>query len=216
MNVALSTPKPERTRKRRSRGNLDLVDYWEDTFDDPLLTFGGSYLAILGEPSLDGEAASMTRGFDMRVRGFLRPHVQIGFDYSRQKWEVPSSARELALNLNHLEFVLGIDLLPLPYAWRVRPALVPYAAMGLAWGTQFDRPTLAATRNEDSVGGGGFTFGADAILYVRPVGRFLVGLRGGVSKPLYRIRSDGERVNYDESFPRALRWQVGIDIGVTP
>lgn len=216
MTVEPSAPKPERTRKRRSRGSLDLVDYWGDKFDDPMITLGGSYLGIAGDTSFDGEPASMTRGFDLRLRGFLRPHVQVGFDYSRQKWEVPSSARELALNLNHLEFVLGIDVLPLPYEWRVRPALVPYAALGLAWGKQFDRPTLASSRSEDTVGGGGATFGADAILYVRPVGRFLVGLRGGVSKPLYRIRSDGERVNYDDSFPRALRWQVGIDIGVTP
>ncbi len=216
-SVALALPEPERVRTRRARrrGGLDLLDYWEDSFDDPMLTVGASYLSVLGTPRMDGVPAEHLRGWDVRVRGFTRPHIQLGFDLSRQVWRVPLSERRTKLNVNRLEFVLGIDVLPLPYDLRVRPALVPYAALGLAWGKLRDSPDLAG-RIDPFVGGAGATLGSDFVLYIRPGDRFLIGLRGGVSKPYYRLRAESERLALDDQFPRALRWQVGIDFGATP
>jgi len=218
-SMELEPPKPKRAkRERRSRhGSLELVDYWGDKFDDPMLTVGASYLSIFGTPRLDGARAEHARGWDVRVRGFTRPHVQFGFDFSRQIWRVPDSPRQTKLSVNRLEFVLGLDVLPLPYEMRVRPALVPYAALGLAWGRVRDTPGGDGTaRLNDTMGGAGATFGSDFLLYIRPAERLLIGLRGGVSKPLYRMRANDARLDYDGGFPRALRWQVGIDIGVTP
>ncbi|MEM6291297.1 MAG: CHAT domain-containing tetratricopeptide repeat protein [Myxococcota bacterium] len=215
MELALPEPERARSRRRRQRDGLDLLDYWGDAFDDPMLTVGGSYLGVLGTPRLDGIPAEHARGWDVRVRGFTRPHLQLGFDLSRQVWRVPQSERRTKLNVNRLEFILGIDLLPLPYDLRVRPALIPYAALGLAWGKLRDSPSVNS-RIDPSVGGAGATLGADFVLYVRPTERFLIGLRGGVSKPYYRLRAESERLALDDQFPRALRWQVGIDLGATP
>ncbi len=217
-SMELETPKPERTpRERRSRSGAgpELRDYWSEKFDDPMLLVGGSYLGVVGSPRLEGVRAKHVRGWDVRVRGFTRPHVQLGLDYSRQVWSVPESPRQTKLNANRLEFVLGIDVLPLPYEMRVRPALIPYGAVGVAWGRT--RDTLnAPSRFDETMGGIGATFGSDFVLYIRPKGRFLIGLRGGISKPYYRLRADGDRLDFDDDFPRALRWQVGIDFGATP
>ncbi len=215
--MELETPERERARDRpgRSGSGLDLRSYWSDKFDDPMLLLGGSYLGVLGAPRLQGVRAEHERGWDLRVRAFTRPHVQLGLDYSRQVWNVADSPRQTKLNANRLEFVLGIDVLPLPYEMRVRPALIPYGALGVAWGRTRDSADPAG-RLDDTMAGIGATFGSDFVLYVRPAGRFLLGLRGGISKPLYRMRADGERLDYDDDFPRALRWQVGIDIGATP
>lgn len=218
-SMELEVPEPEASRPeraRRRRGSGALRDYWSDKFSSPLLTIGGSYLDVIGTQRFDGATADHRRGWDLRVRAFIRPHVQLGFDYSRQLWRAPSSTRQTKLNANRLEFVLGIDVLPLPYDWPVRPALVPYGAVGLAWGKSRDTLPGASSRTEDLMGGGGFTFGSDFILFINPKGRFLVGLRGGISKPLYRLRAGGERLDYDADFPRALRWQVGLDFGATP
>jgi len=212
----LELPEPKRTRRTRKRGGLDLRDYWSDKFDDPMLLVGGSYLDVVGTPRLEGVRAEHARGWDVRVRAFTRPHIQLGFDLSRQVWRVPDSARQTKLNVNHLEFVLGVDVLPLPYEFVVRPALIPYAAVGLAWGRNRDTPMDTLSRDDDLMGGFGATFGSDFVLYFRPKGRFLIGLRGGVSKPLYRLRAGGDRLDYDTDFPRALRWQVGLDFGATP
>jgi hypothetical protein len=181
-----------------------------------MLTFGGSYLATVQTQRFGGDRVRHERGWDLRVRGFTRPHLQLGFDYSRQVWRVPEGPRQTSLNVNRLEFVLGVDVLPLPYEWVVRPALIPYGAVGLAWGRSRDTPPDLMARSDDLMGGFGATFGSDFVLYIRPKGRFLIGLRGGVSKPLYRLRAGGERQDYDDDFPRALRWQVGIDFGATP
>ncbi len=215
-SMELEPPKPKRDKRGRG-GGLDLRDYWGDKFDDPMLTVGGSYLSIFGKPTLDGARAEHVRGWDVRLRGFTRPHIQLGFDFSRQAWGVPSSPRATKLTANRLEFVLGLDVLPLPYEMRVRPALVPYAGLGLAWGRSHDTPGGVGTeRINDRMGGAGATFGTDLLLYIRPAQRLLIGLRGGISKPLYRMRANDARLEYDDGFPRALRWQVGIDLGVTP
>ncbi|MCR9159548.1 MAG: CHAT domain-containing protein [bacterium] len=201
---------------RRERPSGALREYWADSFDGALLTVGGSYLGVVGTPRLEGAAADHRRGWDLRVRGFTRPHIQLGLDYSRQLWRVPSSPRRTKVNVNHLEFVFGVDVFPFPYAWKVRPALVPYGALGLAWGRNRDSPPGELGRDDALLGGFGATFGTDVVLYINPRGKVLVGLRGGISKPYYRLRSDGDRLPYDTAFPRALRWQVGIDIGATP
>lgn len=215
--MELEPPKPKRDRRTGRRGRLELVDYWGDKFDDPMLTVGGSYLSIVGVPRFDDAPAEHVRGWDLRVRGFTRPHLQFGFDFSRQRWQVPDSPRSTKLTVNRLEFVLGFEVLPLPYEMRVRPALVPYAALGLAWGRLLDTPDGQGTsRIDETMGGVGATVGSDFLVYIRPAERLLIGLRGGVSKPLYRMRANDERLDDDDGFPRSLRWQIGIDIGVTP
>ncbi len=215
--LELDLPKAETPKRHRDGPSGALRDYWGDSFDGVLLTVGGSYLGMIGTPRLEGVAADHRRGWDLRVRGFTRPHVQLGFDYSRQLWRVPDSPRRTKVNVNHLEFVFGVDVFPLPYEWKVRPALVPYAALGLAWGRNRDTPPDdIGFRDDDLLGGFGATFGTDFIVFINPKGKVLVGLRGGISKPYYRLRAGGDRLPYDTEFPRALRWQVGIDIGATP
>lgn len=214
--LELDVPKAKKAKRRRRGPSGELRDYWGESFDGVLLTVGGSYLDNIGTPRLDGVAADHRRGWDFRVRGFTRPHIQLGFDYSRQLWRVPDSPRRTKVNVNHLEFVFGVDVFPLPYEWRVRPALVPYGSVGLAWGRNRDTPPDDIIRDDAVLGGVGATFGTDFILYINPRGKVLVGLRGGISKPYYRLRSSGDRLPYDTEFPRALRWQVGIDIGATP
>lgn len=214
--LELELPKSKTRRARGGGLSGDLRDYWGDSFDGALVTVGGSYLGVIGTPRLEGVAADHRRGWDLRVRGFTRPHIQLGFDYSRQLWRVPESPRQTKVNVNHLEFVFGVDVFPLPYEWRVRPALVPYGALGLAWGRNRDTSPNGPSRDDDTLGGFGATFGTDFILFINPKGRVLVGLRGGISKPYYRLRSGGDRLPYDTEFPRALRWQVGIDIGASP
>jgi hypothetical protein len=215
--VELDLPKAKRPTGGGGGPSGELRDYWGDSFDGALVTIGASYLDVIGTPRLEGVAADHRRGWDFRVRGFTRPHIQLGLDYSRQLWRVPNSPRRTKVNVNHLEFVFGVDVFPLPYEWKVRPALVPYGAVGLAWGRNRDTPPDdTGFRDDDLLGGFGATFGTDFIVFINPRGRVLVGLRGGISKPYYRLRAGGDRLPYDTDFPRALRWQVGIDIGATP
>ncbi|MEM7156616.1 MAG: CHAT domain-containing tetratricopeptide repeat protein [Myxococcota bacterium] len=215
-SMKLKAPKPQPPRPGKVGGSGELRDYWSDRFDEPMMLFGGSYIGVVGTPRLADDPADHIRGWDFRIRGFTRPHVQFGFDFNRQVWRAPSSPRQTNLNVNRMEFVFGVDVLPLPYDWRVRPALVPYAGLGLAWGKVRDTAPDSFSRSDDLVGGAGATFGSDLILFIRLGDRFLVGLRGGISKPLYRLRAGGERLDFDDEFPRALRWQVGLDFGATP
>ena len=217
MNLKVPKSKPDRpVRPGKVGGSGELRDYWSDKFDEPMMLFGGSYIDAVGTPRLADDPADHQRGWDFRVRGFTRPHVQFGFDLNRQVWRVHDGPRQTNLNVNRMEFVFGVDVLPLPYEWRVRPALVPYAALGLAWGKVRDTAPDSFSRSDDLMGGAGATFGSDFVLFIRPGKRFVIGLRGGLSVPLYRMRAGGERLDFDTEFPRALRWQVGLDFGATP
>ncbi|MCX4243554.1 CHAT domain-containing tetratricopeptide repeat protein [Paraliomyxa miuraensis] len=225
MSLKVETPRQRRPRRtgggseRPERFDGDLRDYWSERFDDPLTYFHGSYDAPIEAQQHEGFPATSTRSFGLRMRVFTRPHVFFGLDYGRQPWDAQASPRQTELAFNRFEVVLGLDLLALPYEWRVRPGLHPYLGAGLGWGVlkQLGEGAVAGDERErELMGALGITLGTEGALYFRLGDRLGLALLGGVAKPIYRMRAGGERLPFDDEFPRAWRWQAGIGIGGLP
>ncbi len=205
---------------RRGGGSGELKRYWREKFDDPMIFVSGGYSAPITGESFEGAAATNSASFDLQTRFYNRPWTSFGLDYGRHPWKVPDSARQLEIAINRLELVLALDVLPMPYSWRVRPGVHPYLGLGLAWGYERrlpgDPPMTDVDRERRLMGGIGMTFGTNGALYVRLTEKMALSLFGGVAKPIYRLRAGGDRLDYDDEFPRAWRWQAGLGIGGLP
>ncbi|MBC8072629.1 MAG: hypothetical protein IAG13_30185, partial [Deltaproteobacteria bacterium] len=146
----------------------------------------------------------------------------VGFEFSRDRW-LGDAASDVDLRINRIEFDVAIDLLALPYWWRVRPAVLPHVGTGFAIGREqiteigaLDPVTMlpvAGARSNELLGGFGVDWGADLALYFKLGRRLSLALRGGVSRPTYLLRAGGQRLDYDKDFPRSFRWQAGLGIG---
>jgi CHAT domain-containing protein len=220
MDLNRREPRPRRERADRGGRSGRLRGYWREKFDDPMTFFQGGYSAPLVTQEHTGAAATNTSSFDLRARFFFRPWLFFGLDYGRHPWNSPDSERQLQVAINRFELVGGMDVLPMPYQWRVRPGLHPYLGLGLAWGRQHQLPPPPVAEGTEPernlMGGAGLTFGTDGALYFRLTDRIALALLGGVAKPIYRLRASGERTDYDKDFPRAWRWQAGVGIGALP
>jgi hypothetical protein len=152
----------------------------------------------------------------------IHPRLLPGITFSRDRW-LGDAVSDVDLRVNRFEFDLAVDLIALPYWWRVRPALLPHAGLGLAFGhqritddSQIDPVSMlpiAGSRSNDLLGGFGVNWGADFALYFKLGRRLSLALRGGISRPTYLLRAGGHRLDYDKDFPRAFRWQAGLGIG---
>jgi CHAT domain-containing protein len=201
----------------------EIREYWRDKKpDDGNFWVRGAYASPINDHRFDGAAVSEKTGFDLGIDFLLHPRLLAGFEFSRDRW-LGDAASDVDLRVNRLEGDLAVDLLALPYWWRVRPAVLPHAGIGIAFGRQkiTDTSTLdpvtmmpvAGARSSDLLGGFGVDWGADLALYFKLGRRLSLALRGGVSRPTYLLRAGGHRLDYDKDFPRSFRWQAGLGIG---
>ncbi len=201
----------------------EIREYWRDKKpDDGNFWVRGMYASRVADQSFDGADVSEKTGLDLGVDFLVHPRILPGFVYSRDRW-IGDAVSDLDLRVNRLQLDVAVDLIALPYWWRVRPALLPYAGVGFAFGHQriTDTSTIdpitmlpvAGARKNDLLGGFGVDFGADFALYFKLGRRLSLALRGGVSRPTYLLRAGGQRLDYDKDFPRSLRWQAGLGIG---
>ena len=219
MEVEVKTSRePRMADSSRRGGSGKWASYVKRKFTSPMWFVYGGYSQPLVSQRFEDQAIGNSASFDLRMRAFVRPFLAFGFDYGRHPWSSPDSASQLEVAINRFEFVTELDALPLPNDWRVRPGLHPYLGAGLAWGRErmISDPLVGAERDQNLMGGAGITFGSDAAIYVRITDRLVLQLRGGIAKPIYRMRADGERRDYDDEFARAWRWQVGLGIGGLP
>jgi hypothetical protein len=201
----------------------EVREYWRDGKpDDANIWVRGMYASRIGDHSFDGADVSEKTGLDLGVDLLIHPRLLPGFTFSRDRW-LGDAVSDVDLRVNRFEFDLAVDLIALPYWWRVRPALLPHAALGLAFGhqritddTQIDPVSMlpiAGARSNDLLGGFGVNWGADFALYFKLGRKLSLALRGGISRPTYLLRAGGHRLDYDKDFPRAFRWQAGLGIG---
>lgn len=205
-----------RERRQRRQPNGHWRSYLEEKFHKPMWFFYGGHSRPIKPQSHDGAPAENTASFDLRFRAFSRPFFALGLDYGRHPWKSPDSPRQLEIAINRFEAVAEFDVFPTPNDWRVRPGIHPYLGAGLAWGRQhqLDEPVVIDSEpRREFMAGAGISLGADAAMYFRVTDSFVLQLRGGIAKPVYRLRADGARLDYDDGFPRAWRWQVGLGIG---
>lgn len=219
MEVELETTEEPRARRGRGRvGSGQWASYVKSKFSSPMWFFYGGYSQPLVSQRFEDQSIENSASFDLRMRAFVRPFLGFGFDYGRHPWSSPDSASQLEVAINRFEVVMELDALPLPNEWRVRPGLHPYLGAGFAWGRErmIPDPSMGTERDRNLMGGAGITFGSDVAIYVRLTGRLVLQLRGGVAKPIYRMRAGGERRDYDDEFARAWRWQAGVGLGGLP
>ncbi len=222
-DVELEPKKQRPPRPGPHQRGGEVRDYWRDGRpDDANLWVRGMYANRIGDQRFDGAAVAEMTGLDLGVDLLIHPRLLAGMVYSRDRW-LGDAVSDVDLRVNRLEFDLAVDLIALPYWWRVRPALLPHAGLGLAFGRQritalgtVDPATMmpvAGARSNDLLGGLGVNWGGDFALYFKLGRRLSVALRGGVSRPTYLLRAGGQRLDYDKDFPRAFRWQAGIALG---
>jgi len=219
-------PEPDRPEPGGRSGSgewgPEIRDYWRTKhLSDKNFWVRGAYAAPIGDHDYDGASVESETAFDLALDFLLHPRLLFGIEYSRDRW-FGDAASDLDLRLNRIEIDLAVDLLALPYWWRVRPALLPHAGIGTAIGRQRVNTTtidpitmmpIAGPRSNDLLGGLGADWGADVVLYFKLGRRLSLALRGGVTRPTYWLRAGGDRLAYDKDFPRSFRWHAGVGIG---
>jgi hypothetical protein len=215
------TPEGEVLTADRSDARDSIVEHWEEP-EFPLFVLHGAYSAPVGPFDYpDTQRITQTSGFDVGGTLHVHPRVALRLQFHRDRWETQGDPARLDredYTGRRVEFLYGLDLLGLPYQWRVRPSLSLYGGGGVNWANSTrvtgtidpvtGAPAGAAAKDK------AITLGAvvmvEAGLHVA-LKKVHFAILGGISKP-FMAWKDGF-VGDADGFTEALRFQVGLGIG---
>jgi hypothetical protein len=200
-----------------------IVEHWEEP-EFPLVLLHGAYSVPVGPFDFPGtQRITQTSGFDVAGTLHVHPRVALRLQFHRNRWETQGDAEPGVLDREdytgrRFEFLYGLDLLGLPYQWRVRPSLSLYGGGGVNWAnstrvTGFVDPvtgTPTGTAEKDKAITLGAVVMVEAGLHVA-LKKVHFAILGGISKP-FMAWKDGF-VGDADAFTKALRVQIGVAIG---
>lgn len=206
-----------------SDAKQSIVEHWEEP-EFPLVLVHGAYSVPVGPFDFPGtQRITQTSGFDVGGTLHVHPRIALRLQFHRNRWETQGDAEPGVLDREdymgrRMELLYGLDLLGLPYQWRVRPSLSLYGGGGVNWANSTrvtgtvdpvtGTPTGSAEKDK------AITLGAvvvaEAGLHVA-LKKVHFAILGGISKP-FMAWKDGF-VGDADAFTKALRVQIGLAIG---
>jgi hypothetical protein len=165
--------------------------------------------------SYEGGAIEAERGYDFVFGITDRPHFVGELMFSRTR-DIVRNAGDAKVNLSHLGFKFGFDLIARRQEALFRPMLVLFTEAGGHLGNVRISETDAlgnVTRDQRALVGGGVQFGVDAALSFVIARKVILTVRASFTKPFWVVNDEGDNVPWVNEVHNQFRWSAGVNVG---